>query len=75
MRARDAARDIVRCCRRLWEAGLIAGADGNVSVRLGPDRLLVTPRGALKADLAPADLVAGLDATVADVSQPEAPEA
>jgi L-fuculose-phosphate aldolase len=57
MRARDAAREIVVCCRRLWEAGLIAGADGNVSVRLGPDRILVTPRGALKAELRPADLV------------------
>jgi L-fuculose-phosphate aldolase len=57
MRARDAAREIVRCCRRLWEAGLIAGADGNVSVRLGPDRLLVTPRGLHKAELTPRDLV------------------
>lgn len=52
-----AADQIVRCCRRLWEAGLIAGQDGNVSVRVGPERLLVTPRGRLKADLAPADLV------------------
>ena len=57
MRARDAARDIVRCCRRLWEAGLIAGADGNVSVRLGRDRLLVTPRGLHKAELTARDLV------------------
>lgn len=57
MRARDAARDIVRCCRRLWEAGLIAGADGNVSVRLGRDRLLVTPRGLPKAELTAGDLV------------------
>ena len=52
-----AARQIVHCCRRLWEAGLLAGADGNVSVRLGPDRLLVTPSGRLKRDLTPADLV------------------
>jgi L-fuculose-phosphate aldolase len=51
------ARQIVRCCRRLWEAGLIAGADGNVSVRLGPDRVLVTPSGLLKCDLGPTDLV------------------
>ena len=57
MRTLDAAREIVRCCRRLWEAGLIAGADGNVSVRLGPDRLLVTPRGLHKAELTPRDLV------------------
>lgn len=57
MRTRDAAREIVRCCRRLWEAGLIAGADGNVSVRLGRDRLLVTPRGLHKAELTARDLV------------------
>ncbi len=57
MRTREAAREVVRCCRRLWDAGLIAGVDGNVSVRLGPDRLLVTPSGLLKADLGPDDLV------------------
>jgi L-fuculose-phosphate aldolase len=56
-RAEAAARRIVRCCRRLWEAGLVAGADGNVSVRLAPDRILVTPRGRLKAELTAADLV------------------
>jgi L-fuculose-phosphate aldolase len=48
---------MVRCCRGLWEAGLIAGTDGNVSVRLSPDRLLVTPRGVLKAELQTEDLV------------------
>jgi L-fuculose-phosphate aldolase len=52
-----AAREIVRCCRALWERGLLAGADGNVSVRIAPERLLVTPRGALKCDLEAADLV------------------
>ncbi|GLC26559.1 class II aldolase/adducin family protein [Roseisolibacter agri] len=48
---------IVRVCRRLWERGLIAGPDGNVSVRLGPDRLLVTPSGGAKVDIAEADLL------------------
>lgn len=52
-----AAREIVECCLRLYQRGLIAGADGNVSVRLAPDRLLVTPRGSLKGQLDPADLV------------------
>lgn len=51
------ATEIVHCCRRLWQAGLIAGADGNVSVRLDADRLLVTPRGLHKAELIPDDLV------------------
>jgi L-fuculose-phosphate aldolase len=62
MHRSEAAREIVMCCRRLWQAGLIAGQDGNVSVRYRPDRLLVTPRGLLKSDLALEDIVeVGLD--------------
>jgi L-fuculose-phosphate aldolase len=57
VKAREASREIVRCCRSLWEAGLIAGADGNISVKLGPDRVLVTPRGVLKSEIRPGDLV------------------
>jgi L-fuculose-phosphate aldolase len=57
VRRATVAEEIVRCCRSLWEAGLVAGADGNVSVRLGRDRLLVTPRGLLKAELRVEDLV------------------
>jgi L-fuculose-phosphate aldolase len=49
--------EIVRCCRSLWEAGLIAGADGNVSVRLEPNLILVTPRALLKYELQAEDLV------------------
>lgn len=52
-----AAGQIVRCCHRLWQAGLIAGQDGNVSLRVGPERLLVTPRRVLKGELNAADLV------------------
>jgi L-fuculose-phosphate aldolase len=44
-------------CRRLHERGLIAGQDGNVSLRVGPDRVLVTPAGLCKVDVRPADLV------------------
>ena len=50
-------REIVTVCRRLWERGLIAGPDGNVSVRLAPDRILVTPAGMSKVDVQPNDLV------------------
>ncbi len=57
MHRNEVAREIVLCCRRLWQAGLIAGQDGNVSVRYGSDRVLVTPRGLAKSDLAPEDLV------------------
>jgi L-fuculose-phosphate aldolase len=51
------AHEIVLCCRRLWQGGLIAGQDGNVSVRHAPGRLLVTPRGLLKSELTPEDIV------------------
>ena len=53
----SARRDIVQVCRRLYERGLIAGPDGNVSVRLGPDRILVTPAGMSKVDVGIDDLV------------------
>ena len=53
----SARREIVQVCRRLYERGLIAGPDGNVSVRLGPDRILVTPGGMSKVDVTPDDLV------------------
>ncbi len=53
----DLRADIVRVCRRLDARGLIAGADGNVSVRLDDGNLLVTPAGMLKVELRPEDLV------------------
>jgi L-fuculose-phosphate aldolase len=52
-----ARREIVVVCRRLYERGLIAGPDGNVSVRLAPDRILVTPAGMSKVDVREHDLV------------------
>ncbi|HZF67183.1 MAG TPA: class II aldolase/adducin family protein [Gemmatirosa sp.] len=53
---------VVRVCRRLWWRGLVAGPDGNVSVRLDDDRLLVTPSGGAKVDVrAHALLVLSLD--------------
>lgn len=57
-------RAIVAVCRRLYERGLIAGPDGNVSMRVGLDRVLVTPAAMSKADVRPADLVeVALDGT------------
>ena len=57
MTARAVARRMAQCCRQLAERGLIAGQDGNLAVRLGPDRVLVTPSGVLKALLRPSDMV------------------
>lgn len=53
----DVRREIVRVCRRLYERGLIAGPDGNVSVRISRDHVLITPRGFSKADVEEHDLV------------------
>jgi L-fuculose-phosphate aldolase len=50
-------REIVTVCRRLYERGLIAGPDGNISVRVGSNRVLVTPSGMSKVDVEPDDLV------------------
>jgi L-fuculose-phosphate aldolase len=55
--AEAVAGEIVRCCQTLRQAGLIAGVDGNLSVRLSHDRVLITPSGLPKAELRPDDLV------------------
>jgi L-fuculose-phosphate aldolase len=51
------ARRMALCCRQLAASGLIAGRDGNLSVRLGKERALVTPSGCIKALLAARDMV------------------
>ncbi len=53
----EIAREICRAGRRLSERGLIAGTDGNIAARCGTDRVLVTPAGRDKGELAPGDLV------------------
>ncbi len=55
--AREIARRMALCCRQLAAQGLIAGQDGNLSVRLSPTRVLVTPSGLIKALLEPSDMV------------------
>jgi L-fuculose-phosphate aldolase len=60
-------REIVHVCRRLYERGLIAGGEGNVSARLADGTILVTPAGASKIDVAEEDLVV-VDAAGAPVA-------
>jgi L-fuculose-phosphate aldolase len=43
--------EIVRIGRLMWEKNFIAAGDGNLSVRLGADRLLCTPSGLHKGFL------------------------
>jgi len=53
----QAQRELVEVCRRLHTRGLVAGTDGNVSIRLAKDRILCTPTGMSKGFLKPEDLV------------------
>lgn len=62
MRAREWSeaelrREVVATCRRMAAAGLVGGAEGNVSARLSERRLLSTPTGVEKASLEPHQLV------------------
>jgi L-fuculose-phosphate aldolase len=45
--------DIVEVGRRMYARGYTASNDGNISVRLGSDRLLMTPKGVCKGFMAP----------------------
>ncbi|MCL1939031.1 MAG: class II aldolase/adducin family protein [Desulfovibrionaceae bacterium] len=56
----EASAAIIRCCREAWEAGLMAGFNGNASGRLaspaqGRCACLITRSGAAKARLGSAD--------------------
>lgn len=57
-----AAAAIVAAGRRLRARGMLAGCDGNLSVRLDGGTIAVTPAGRRKDELAPGDiLVVGLE--------------
>jgi L-fuculose-phosphate aldolase len=45
--------DIVEVGRRMYARGYTASNDGNISVRLGADRLLMTPKGVCKGFMTP----------------------
>ena len=45
--------DIVEIGRRVYARGYTASNDGNISVRLGADRLLMTPKGVCKGFMTP----------------------
>ena len=51
------ATAVIDVARRLHQQGMLAACDGNISVRVGDDRLLVTPAGRSKALLTPEELV------------------
>ena len=50
-------RKMAQMARRSYDQFLFTSADGTIAVRLGPDSFLVTPAGADRATLEPADMV------------------
>jgi L-fuculose-phosphate aldolase len=63
----EAAEAILLVGRRMYERGFVASNDGNISVRLSSDRILVTPTGMSKGFMTRGDLVV-VDARAQKVS-------
>lgn len=49
--------ELVEIGKRLYNRGLIVGGEGNISLRIAPDRLLTTPTGMCKGRMQTDDLV------------------
>jgi L-fuculose-phosphate aldolase len=49
--------EIVEVGRRLHQSGMIAGTDGNISVRLDDNRIMITPSGVSKGHMKADDMV------------------
>jgi L-fuculose-phosphate aldolase len=56
MRERELREEICEIGRRLYARGLVAGSEGNISARLGPDTVLCTPTMVSKGYMSPDDL-------------------
>jgi L-fuculose-phosphate aldolase len=65
MTREEAGEQILEACRRLYARNMLAAADGNVSVRLSDDEILITPSGRPKGFISARDLaVIALDGRV-----------
>jgi len=54
---RELRQDVVDIGRYVWQKGWVAANDGNISIRLGDDRILCTPTGVCKGLMHPDDLI------------------
>jgi L-fuculose-phosphate aldolase len=52
----EARRDIVKCAKRAFNSGLVAATDGNISVRMSTDRVMITPGGTSFNNLNPGQM-------------------
>jgi L-fuculose-phosphate aldolase len=54
---RNLRKLMVKACAALERKGLVAATDGNITARLGPDRILVTPSGTSKGEIGELDIL------------------
>ena len=52
----EARRDIVKCAKQAFDSGLVAATDGNISVRMSTDRVMITPGGTSFRNLNPGQM-------------------
>ncbi|MCJ7508595.1 MAG: class II aldolase/adducin family protein [candidate division Zixibacteria bacterium] len=58
MKREDSIRaDIIAVCQKIYQNGFVAANDGNVSVKLSDNRILVTPTGRSKGSLTQKELL------------------
>lgn len=50
------SREIISACQRIYQRNMLAAADGNVSVRMDDNRVMITPSGKAKAFIQPEDM-------------------
>ena len=53
----EARRDIIACARKVYDKGIVAATDGNISCRMMTDRIMITPSGTSFANLSTNELV------------------
>ena len=54
---REYRQDIIDIGRLVYQKGWVAANDGNITIRLDPERLLATPTGVSKGMMHPDDLI------------------
>ncbi|MBN1232130.1 MAG: class II aldolase/adducin family protein [Candidatus Coatesbacteria bacterium] len=57
MNRNKAVRDIVSIGKRLYEKGMVASNDGNLSVKINKNEIAITPTGICKGDMAASDIL------------------
>ena len=67
----DVVRDLPKYCSRLYDRGLVSSTGGNLSVRIGPSAILISPTGKALVDLTSDDFVeVTLDGAVTGTGRP-----